>query len=474
MSSNTGLQQLVDEGVIDDVLQQIKSGKEADVFLVRKGETLLAAKVYKARNERNFKNNAGYLEGRNTRSSRDARAMAKGSRYGRDKAEQAWKSAEVDALYKLHAAGVRVPTPDIFYEGVLLMSLVIDAEGNAAPRMSDVQLTAEQAATLYPELLRQVTIMLSCDLIHGDLSAFNILLAHDGPTVIDLPQVISAAANPQAEMFFRRDVRNLHQFLAQFAPALTLHPDGGADIWKRYSKTELFAGYVPDLASLKDDTPVPTFKAKQTQRGPRRPRGPNPQVVYKGQAPAPASASPERAPQEPPPQRQAQQPRPHAHPGSQRHAPPQHSAPRSPGQQGPAHAGGQRHAQPPHSAPRPPGQQGPAHAGGQRHAQSQHTAPRPQGPQAQHPPRPQHARPAPRQQPQQQHPNQPRPPRTPGTPRAPQAAGSPPIHAAAVHPHPRPAHASGAPQPTPGGAPHPGGPSRRRRRRGPRRPPTPG
>ncbi|MBS2033141.1 MAG: hypothetical protein JST54_35035, partial [Deltaproteobacteria bacterium] len=286
-SSSSDLERLVVDGVVDEVLQQIKSGKEADVFLVRKGESYLAAKVYKARDQRNFKNNAGYLEGRNIRSSRDARAMAKGSRYGREKQEQAWKTAEVDALYKLAAAGVRVPAPDIYYEGVLVMALVVDAEGQPAPRLADVRFTAEHAKELYVDLLRQAGIMLTCDLIHGDLSPFNVLLAHDGPTIIDLPQVITAAGNSQAERFFRRDVSNLHRFFAEFAPELAQRPDGGADIWNHYRRRELFAGYVPDLANLTYDTPPPQEHRDPRQGNQQRPRhGSNPQRPH-GQNPNP-------------------------------------------------------------------------------------------------------------------------------------------------------------------------------------------
>ena len=336
MNSSSDLERLVHDGVVDEVLQQIKSGKEADVYLVRKGEGYLAAKVYKARHERNFKNNAGYLEGRNIRSSRDARAIAKGSRYGREKQEQAWKTAEVDALYKLAAAGVRVPAPDIYYEGVLVMALVVDAEGQPAPRLADVRFTPEHAKDLYLDLIRQAGIMLTCDLIHGDLSAFNVLLAHDGPTIIDLPQVINAAGNAQAERFFRRDISNLHNFFVQFAPELARHPDGGSDIWNRYRRRELFAGYVPDLANLKDDSPPPPEPGQRQGQQQQRPRhggnrphaqnqsrpNPNPQRPH-GQpqnAQRPQNPNPQR-PHRQNAQRSQNQQRPHGQNAHRPHAP---------------------------------------------------------------------------------------------------------------------------------------------------------
>lgn len=333
------LTQLLDDGVVDEIVQQIKSGKEADVFLVRKGEQLLAAKVYKAREQRNFKNNSGYKEGRVARNSRDQRAMDKGSKFGREQSESAWKSAEVDALYKLQAAGVRVPAPNIFYEGVLVMELVVDHEGQPAPRLSDCELTHDDALLVHHELLRMVVLMLTCDLIHGDLSGFNVLLAHDGPTIIDLPQVVSAAHNSQAEIFLKRDVKNVTRFLALFAPELLTRPDGGDDIWKRYTRGELFPGYVPDCANLKPEPPPPPPRV-QAPRPPQARRGPpGPEVAYRGPPGQPT------VPSQPP---SPQPGRTEARPQGQRPPNPNPRPPRGPDR--PPRPQGQR---PPNPNPRP-------------------------------------------------------------------------------------------------------------------------
>src|SRR5215218_3409195 len=181
------LELLLADGVIEEVVARLKSGKEADVYVVSHGGRLVAAKIYKERNQRNFKNNAGYKEGRAVRNSRTARAIAKGSKFGQAAAEDAWKATESEALSKLHAAGVRVPTPVMFYEGVLLMELVSDGAGQPAARIVDALLDAASAAALYKDLRAQVVKMLCCDIIHGDLSAYNILLSDNGPTIIDFP-----------------------------------------------------------------------------------------------------------------------------------------------------------------------------------------------------------------------------------------------------------------------------------------------
>jgi RIO kinase 1 len=405
--NSQNLELLVTDGVVDEVVQQIKSGKEADVFLVRKGEGLLAAKVYKEREHRNFKNNAGYKEGRQARNSRDQRAMDKGSRFGREISEGAWKTAEADALFKLHAAGVRVPTPDVFYEGVLVMALVVDAEGRPAPRLSDTRPTREQALELHRELLRQIAIILTCDLIHGDLSAFNILLAHDGPTIIDLPQVVSAAHNSRAEAFLRRDVSNVTKYLGQYAPELLRRPDGGADLWSRYSRRELFAGYVPDTATLRDDTPFTGFRRERNNRS-RRPRGPQPEVVYKGAPPASPAPSASPAPAS----------------GALRPPQPQGGPPRPPQ----AHGGAPRPPQAHSGAPRPPQQ---AHGGSPRPPQAHGGAPRPQQQAhggAPRPPQPGGPRPQSNGQPRQHH----GPPRQHGAP-PPPGQGQPASGANAQH-----------------------------------------
>jgi Serine/threonine protein kinase involved in cell cycle control len=189
---------LIDEGVIDEVLRPLKSGKEAAVYVVRAGDDVRCAKVYKDMAQRSFQKRAQYQEGRKSRGSRESRAVASGSRYGRKQQEAEWKNAEVDALYQLREAGVRVPEPYGFFHGVLVMELVTDAEGFSAPRLGEVELTPEQAREYHTVLVRQVVRMLCCGLIHGDLSAYNVLVGPDGPVVIDFPQVVSAAGNNAA------------------------------------------------------------------------------------------------------------------------------------------------------------------------------------------------------------------------------------------------------------------------------------
>jgi len=239
------LEVLLSDGVIDEVLGRLKSGKEADISLVRRGDGVLAAKVYKDRATRSFKNNADYKEGRKVRNSRTQRAMDNGGRFGRDAAEQAWKSAEADALYKLIGSGVRVPAPVMFYEGVLLMELVRDGEGRPAPRMIDVAIEPAAAMAVYADLVAQIIAMLCCDLIHGDLSPYNILAGMDGPTIIDFPQVVSAVHSSRAEFFFLRDFDNVVQFVAGFDPALLVHRHDGRAIWRAYVSRELTREFVP-------------------------------------------------------------------------------------------------------------------------------------------------------------------------------------------------------------------------------------
>ncbi len=255
---------LLADGIIDEVLGRLKSGKEADISLVRRGEHVLAAKVYKDRATRSFKNNADYKEGRTVRNSRTQRAIDGGGRFGRDAAEQAWKSAEADALGKLVGSGVRVPQPVMFYEGVLLMELVVDGEGRPAPRMIDVAIAPDQAVVVYADLVAQLIAMLCRDVIHGDLSPYNILAGHDGPTIIDFPQVISAAHNSRAEFFFLRDFDNVVRFVAGFDPTLAPHAADGRAIWRAYVSRDLTPDYVPP--------PPPPPRAT---RGPDR-RGPPP------------------------------------------------------------------------------------------------------------------------------------------------------------------------------------------------------
>ena len=238
MKTPAGLQALLDDGVIDAVVRQLKSGKEASVYVVRCGGELRCAKVYKDLGQRSFQARSQYQEGRKVRGSRQARAMEKGSRYGKKALEEAWKNTEVDALYQLSAAGVRVPRPFGYFNGVLVMELVADAEGHSAPRLSEVELEATQAREYFVLLVRQVVRMLCEGMIHGDLSEYNVLVDAHGPVIIDLPQAVSAAGNNRARAMLLRDVNKLRSALAFFAPELeALHY--GEEMWALYEAGEL-------------------------------------------------------------------------------------------------------------------------------------------------------------------------------------------------------------------------------------------
>ena len=247
MKAPPRLQSLIEEGLIDSVVRQLMSGKEAMVFVVRCTHDGISetrcAKIYKEANNRSFRQAVDYTENRKVKNSRSARAMAKGSKFGRQEQEAAWQSAEVDALYRLADAGVRVPQPYNFHDGVLLMELVTDAHGDAAPRLNDVAFTPEQARAHHATLIAEVVRMLCAGVVHGDLSEFNILLAHmhgetesdgvDVPVIIDLPQAVDAAGNNHAQRMLLRDVGNLRDFFGQFAPEL-LTTDYGPEIWSLY------------------------------------------------------------------------------------------------------------------------------------------------------------------------------------------------------------------------------------------------
>jgi RIO kinase 1 len=224
---------LVEEGLIDEVMRQLMSGKEATVYVVRCGDDIRCAKVYKEADKRSFHQAVAYQEGRRVKNSRQARAMEKGTRYGRKMAEETWQNAEVEALYRLAAAGVRVPAPFVCFEGVLLMELVTGADGNAAPRLNDVELTRELALQYHKALLRQVVLMLCAGVIHGDLSEYNILVDAEGPVIIDLPQAIDAAGSSVAASMLDRDVTNLATFFSATVPELA-SSQYGKEIWLLY------------------------------------------------------------------------------------------------------------------------------------------------------------------------------------------------------------------------------------------------
>jgi RIO kinase 1 len=232
------LEPLVEDGLVDAVMRQLMSGKEAMVYVVRCGDDVRCAKVYKEANHRSFRQSAGYTESRKVKNSRRARAMEKGGRYGRKAQEDSWQSAEVAALYRLTAAGVRVPRPYNFADGVLLMELVTDADGNAAPRLSELVLTAEQSRAYHRTLITQVVRMLCAGVVHGDLSEYNVLVGGEGLVVIDLPQAIDAAGNNNARGMFERDIDNLTAYFGRFAPEL-LTTDYGSEIWSLYENGQL-------------------------------------------------------------------------------------------------------------------------------------------------------------------------------------------------------------------------------------------
>jgi RIO kinase 1 len=236
------LQPLMEEGIIDEVISPLMSGKEADVFIVRCGSKLRCAKIYKDAMKRSFKKAAQYTEGRKVRNSRRARAMEKGSRFGRKQQEETWQNAEVDALYRLVRAGVRVPEPYGCFDGVLLMELVVDEDGDVAPRLNDVSMSADQALEDHALMMHYVKCMLCAGLIHGDLSEFNVLVNEDGPVIIDLPQAVDAAGNNNAQAMLARDVGNITEYYGQYAPEL-LDTHYAEEIWALFEAAELHADY---------------------------------------------------------------------------------------------------------------------------------------------------------------------------------------------------------------------------------------
>ncbi len=238
MKTPKRIQPLVDYGLIDEVMSRLMSGKEADLYIVRCGSEVRCAKVYKEASKRNFKKAVQYTEGRKVRNSRRNRAMQKKSNFGRKEQEEIWQNAEVDALYKLADAGVRVPKPYHCIDGVLLMELITDEEGYVAPRLDDVTMSREGALKYHDMIMQDVVRMLCAGLVHGDLSEFNVLLDQQGPIIIDLPQAVDASANNNAKSMLQRDVDNMRRYFGQFAPELN-ETKYAHEIWERYEAGEL-------------------------------------------------------------------------------------------------------------------------------------------------------------------------------------------------------------------------------------------
>jgi RIO kinase 1 len=272
-----GLQALVEDGKVDAVLRQLKSGKEASVYVVTCGDEIRCAKVYKDAEHRGFHKLAAYQEGRKARGSRDVRAMAKRGRHGRRMQETEWTNAEVTALYRLANAGVRVPTPYGVYDRVLLMELVVDAQGNPAPRLNDVEMSAQQARQWHAFTITQIVRMLCAGLIHGDLSEYNVLLDGNGPVIIDLPQAVNAASNNNAFSMLERDVNNMRAAFARAAPEL-LETAYAQEIWSLYQasaltpETVLSGHFAEDLAeadlgAVLDQIEEARREAEARQRG---------------------------------------------------------------------------------------------------------------------------------------------------------------------------------------------------------------
>ena len=271
------LQPLYEDGLIDEVLYQLMSGKEATVYVVRSGDETRCAKVYKEAAQRSFKQAAKYQEGRREKNSRRARAMEKGSKFGRKQAEESWQNAEVEALYRVARAGVRVPQPYGCFDGVLLMELVTDGQGEVAPRLGEVDMSAEQALEDHALMMHYIKLMLCAGLVHGDLSEFNVLVDEYGPVIIDLPQAVNAAANNNAQAMFARDVDKITDYYALFAPQLK-HTRYAKEIWALYEdgelqpETELTGLFEENLQSADVDAVLLEIKAALAEEAARQER----------------------------------------------------------------------------------------------------------------------------------------------------------------------------------------------------------
>jgi RIO kinase 1 len=255
MKTPEALVPALDSGIIQEVVRPLMSGKEAQIYVVVAGGIECVAKVYKEASQRTFKHRAEYTEGRRTRNSRDQRAVSKRTRHGRKQDEAGWRSTEVDMIYRLRDAGVRVPEPINFVDGVLVMELVKDADGDPAPRLGDLRFEADEATQIYQQLVREAVRMLSAGVVHGDLSDFNVLMAEDGPVVIDFPQAVDAASNQNARKLLIRDVENLHRFVKRHAPETATRPYA-EEMWSLYEAGQLEPG-----SELRGDYRAPESKA---------------------------------------------------------------------------------------------------------------------------------------------------------------------------------------------------------------------
>ena len=291
MKTPKRIEPLVEDGLVDEVIRPLMSGKEASVYVVRCGSELRCAKVYKEANKRGFRQAAEYQEGRKVRNSRDARAMAKGSKFGRKSQEENWQNAEVSALYRLASAGVRVPKPYDFLDGVLLMELVTDADGDVAPRLNDVELLPEDAREFHAFMIGEIVKMLCAGLVHGDLSEFNVLLGPDGPVIIDLPQAVDAAGNNHAFRMLERDVGNMAAYFGQFAPELK-YKKYAKEMWALFEEGKLtpstvLTGEFNDSQSRADvDSVMREIKAALAEEA-RRQALLHAEEAPRGQEPAP-------------------------------------------------------------------------------------------------------------------------------------------------------------------------------------------
>ena len=271
------IQPLVDDGLIDEVISQLMSGKEASVFMVRCGDAIRCAKVYKDAANRSFKKAAQYQEGRKTKNSRRTRAMEKGSKYGKDEQEKAWQNSEVDALYLCADANIRVPVPYGCFDGVLIMELITDIHGDVAPRLNDVTMSAEEATKQHQTIIGYIVKMLCAGIVHGDLSEFNVLVDKDGPVIIDLPQAVNASANNNAKAMLMRDVRNMTEYYSQFAPELK-GSKYAQEMWALYeqgdlhSDTELSGEFEDDSSEADIDAVIEEINAAYEEEQERRQR----------------------------------------------------------------------------------------------------------------------------------------------------------------------------------------------------------